>query len=106
MRAIGFPEPGGGPLVIVGGAEDKAGACVVLRELVGLAGGASTRIAVLTVASEFPLQVGARYIEVLTRLGAGHVEALHVRDRGEAGRPDALRAIEAASAIYFTGGIQ
>ena len=106
MGAIDQLESGGGPLVIVGSAEDKTGACVVLRELIRLAGGASARIAERTVASQFPLRVGARYVEILTRLGAGHVEPIDARDRAEADRPHALQLIEAASAVYFTGGDQ
>src|SRR4051812_21738593 len=106
MGTIDLLEPDCGPLLIVGGAEDKTGPCVILRELVRLAGGASARIAVLTAASEFPREVGCTYVDVLTRLGAGRVEPIHVRSRSEADRPETLRAIEGASAAFFTGGIQ
>jgi cyanophycinase len=106
MGAINLPEPDCGPLLIVGGAEDKTGGCIILRELVRLAGSASARIAVLTVASEYPREVGDRYVDVLTHLGAGHVEQVHVQHRGEANPPEVLRAVDLASAVYFAGGIQ
>jgi cyanophycinase len=106
MVSIEWLEPTGGPLVIVGGAEDKTGACVILRELVRLAGGALARIAVVTVASGYPSLVGARYVDVLTGLGAGHVEPVHVEYRAAADDPASIRVIEDASAVYFTGGIQ
>jgi cyanophycinase len=106
MGSIDLLERDCGPLLIVGGAEDKTGPCAILRELVRLAGGASARIVVLTAASEFPREVGAMYVDVLTRLGAGHVEPVHVRTRGEADHPEVLQAIERASAAFFTGGIQ
>jgi len=99
-------EPTCGPLLVVGGAEDKTGACVILRELVRLAGGATSRIAVLTTASEFPREVGATYVRVLTRLGAGHVEPVHVELREQAECPETLRRVESATAAFFTGGIQ
>jgi cyanophycinase len=98
--------PGAGPLVIVGGAEDKTGACAILRELVRLAGGASARIAVFTLASQFPREVGTIYGEVLTRLGAGHVEPVHIRQPDEADLSEVHGAVESASAVFFAGGIQ
>lgn len=106
MGSTDLLEPTRGPLLIVGGAEDTSGACVILRELVRLGGGASAHIAVVTAASQFPLQVGERYVDVLTRLGAGRVQAVHIRDRSEADRPEVRRSIQDASAVYFTGGIQ
>jgi cyanophycinase len=106
MDTFDLPTPSGGPLVIVGGAEDKTEECVVLRELLRLAGGASARIAVLTLASQFPHEVGATYVDVLTRLGAGQVEAVHIRQPHEANLLETHRAVETASAVFFTGGIQ
>src|SRR5215218_10292900 len=43
-----------GPLVAVGGAEDKIGLCVVLREFLTLAGGSEARILILPMASKHP----------------------------------------------------
>src|SRR3954464_10113947 len=106
MGASDVLEPDCGPLIIVGGAEDKTGGGVILRELVRLAGGASARIAVLTVAAEYPRRLAHWYVDVLPRLGAGHVEPVYVQHRGEADLPEVLRAVETASAVYFTGGIQ
>jgi len=106
MSATELLEPDPGALLIVGGAEDKTGDCVILRELVRLGGGPSARIAVLTVASQFPREVGASYVRTLTRLGAAHVEPVDVRERAQADDPAVLRAIEDASAVYFSGGIQ
>src|SRR3954465_1492479 len=102
MGAIEPLEPNCAPLVIIGGAEGKTGACIILRDLVRLAGGASARIAVLTVASEFPRQVGDRYVNVLTRLGAGHVEPVHIGRGVPRDLAEAVRAIEQASAVFFT----
>jgi cyanophycinase len=102
MRTAATP----GPLVIIGGAEDKKGTCGILRELVRLAGAAKARIVVLTVASEAPTEVGELYREVFQRLGARQVQVLDVRQRDQANDPALLEAIEKATAVFFTGGEQ
>lgn len=47
-----------GPLVIIGGAEDRDGDCMVLREFVRAAGGVKAHIAVMTAATSLPKEVG------------------------------------------------
>jgi cyanophycinase len=95
-----------GPLIIIGGAEDKSGPCAILSEFVRLSGGSRSRITVLTVASEHPREVGAEYLEVLQRLGAKHVQVLDVRDRGQATSGELIEALEQATGVFFTGGDQ
>jgi cyanophycinase len=95
-----------GPLVVIGGAEDKTGECAILGEFVRLAGGALARIVVLTVASDYPLRVGATYAERFGDLGARAVQIVHVERREDAGAPDVARAIRRATGIFFTGGTQ
>jgi cyanophycinase len=97
---------GAGPLVLIGGAEDKTGDCVVLREFVRLAGGARARVAVLTVASEYPEEVGAEYLAVFQRLGVKQVEILDAREREQATEPALVEAVEHATGVFFTGGDQ
>ena len=58
-----------GPLVIIGGAEDKKGACTVLREFVRLAGGEQARIVIMTVATKLTQEVGDAIVAYLQRLG-------------------------------------
>jgi len=95
-----------GPLVVIGGAEDKKGSCDILTEFLRLAGGSRARVLVMTVASEFPAETGAAYLETFLRLGAKEVEVMDVRQRDEACRPDLTSAIEEATAVFFTGGDQ
>ncbi|MDI3256753.1 MAG: cyanophycinase [Kyrpidia sp.] len=95
-----------GPLVIIGGAEDKQGDCVILREVVRLAGGSRARIVVVTAATEFPVEVGNEYAGVFLRLGAGDVQPLHIGRREEAEAPFAERLVEKATCVFFTGGEQ
>jgi cyanophycinase len=95
-----------GPLVIIGGAEDKTGDCEILRRFVDLAGGRNARISVIAVASEYPSEVAATYVDVFNRLGAASVKALGICTRGLANNPYAVEAIENATGVFFTGGNQ
>jgi len=95
-----------GPLLIIGGAEDKKGLCVILTRFVDLAGGDKARILVLTMASEFPKAVGKEYLDVFNRLGVRSVQALDVRQREQAAADEVATAIEEASGVFFTGGDQ
>src|SRR5437763_659788 len=95
-----------GPLVVIGGAEDKEAACTILRTFTRLAGGARARVVVLTVATEFPDEVGAEYLRVLQRLGVKHARALDVRVREQANDAGLVRVVEKATGVFFTGGDQ
>lgn len=95
-----------GALVIIGGAEDRQGDCVILREFVRLAGGMKAHIAVMTAATGMPKEVGDDYIRIFERLGAELVEVVHTERREDAKREDSLRIIEQTTGIFFTGGDQ
>lgn len=94
------------PLVLIGGAEDRTGDARVLKEFVRLAGGARAKILVATVASEIPEEVGADYVANFRRLGCKDPGLLDVPDRATASGPDVLAKLEAATAVFFTGGNQ
>lgn len=95
-----------GALVIIGGAEDKEGDCVVLREFVRAAGGVEAEIAVMTAATSLPGEVGDEYIRVFERLGAKRVDVVHTDRREDSEREDNLEKIKEATGIFFTGGDQ
>ncbi|MCL6548163.1 MAG: cyanophycinase [Alicyclobacillus sp.] len=97
-----MPEPCG-PLVVIGGSEDKTGECKILREFVRLGGGKHARVLVMTVATELPVEVGRQYVEVFSSLGAEDVRTLDVSKREDADRDSALQFIESATCIFFTG---
>ncbi|MBD2108594.1 MULTISPECIES: cyanophycinase [unclassified Nodosilinea] len=95
-----------GALVIIGGAEDKEGDCVVLREFVRAAGGVDAEIAVMTAATSLPDEVGDDYTRVFERLGAKRVDVVHTDRREDSEREDNLEKIKGATGIFFTGGDQ
>ncbi|MCY0876233.1 MAG: cyanophycinase [Firmicutes bacterium] len=93
-------------LVIIGGAEDKKGDMAVLRQVVRLAGGTHAKVVVMTVATELPIEVGAEYVDVFETIGVSDVRTFDVSSREDANRASAVKAIENASAVFFTGGDQ
>jgi cyanophycinase len=95
-----------GPLVIIGGAEDKSEDMAILRQFVELAGGNHAKIVVMTVATELPVEVGADYIEAFERIGVEDVRTFDVSNREAANRSSACKAVEEASGVFFTGGEQ
>ncbi len=95
-----------GALVIIGGAEDKAGDCTVLREFVRAAGGIKARIAVMTAATSLPGEVGDEYIRVFERIGAESIEIVNTERREDTEREDGIRKVSEATGIFFTGGDQ
>jgi len=95
-----------GTLVIIGGAEDRQGDCVVLREFIRCSGGMKARIAVMTAATGMPREVGDEYIQIFKRLGAESVQLVHTPDRRDSECEIAIGVIEQATGIFFTGGDQ
>jgi cyanophycinase len=95
-----------GVLLLIGGAEDKAGSRVILRRFVHLAGGATARIAIIATASAYQDLVGQRYAALFSALGAAHVELLRVHDRAQAQQPGPSAQLAEATGIFLTGGDQ
>ncbi len=95
-----------GPLVIIGGAEDRDGDCIVRREFVRAAGGVKAHIAVMTAATSLPKEVGDDYIRIFDRLGAESVEVVHTEHRDDSNRESSIRIVEEATGVFFTGGDQ
>lgn len=95
-----------GQLVIIGGAEDKNGDCIILREFVRRAGGVKARVVVMTVATELPREVGDDYLRVFERLGVEDVRIVDTVTREDASSSTYLEAIEKATGVFFTGGDQ
>ncbi|WP_141736230.1 cyanophycinase [Oligoflexus tunisiensis] len=99
-----------GPLLVIGGAEDKKGEQVILKEFIRLAGGDAARIVIMTVATEHPYEVGEDYTQIFRKLmgdsGEDQVQCVHIESREEAQHEKSLAAIESASGVFFTGGDQ
>jgi cyanophycinase len=60
----------------------------------------------MTVASDLPKELGAEYRKVFKRLGAGEVIVVDVSRREDTLSEKAMKALEEATAVFFTGGDQ
>ncbi len=95
-----------GHLIVIGGAEDKIRDRVILSRFVALAGGATARIAVVATASSFAAEVGERYREVFTDLGALRVDPILAQARPEANDDAHAALVDGATGVFLTGGNQ
>lgn len=98
-------EPAG-PLVVIGGAEDKLRRTTVLRRFVALAGGSHARIVVLPTASSVGPEMVEVYTDVFTRLGAASVTSVRPGGRREADDPVPASVLRDATGVFMTGGNQ
>lgn len=95
-----------GKLLIIGGAEDKKGDCVILRRFIQEGGGRKSKIAILTVATEYPQQVGREYEGLFKSFGAEKTQIIDVADRGQANIEGCFQFLYEATGVFFTGGDQ
>ena len=83
-------QSGLGPLMAIGGAEDKIGRRTVLRTFVDLAGGEDAVIAVVPTASSLGPEVVEVYDALFRKLGAKDVVAARPQTREDADDPDVV----------------
>jgi cyanophycinase len=95
-----------GPLLAIGGAEDKLGKRTVLREFVRLSGGKDARIAVIPTASSLGPEIIEVYDALFRRLGAREVVAARPESREEAEAPEYVGLLDDVTGIFMTGGNQ
>jgi cyanophycinase len=92
--------------MVIGGAEDRAGDCGLLKVFADLCGGAGARIALITTASGAPAQSFATYRAAFRRLGIRDIRELRLASHEHASGEQALTALAAATGIFLTGGDQ
>ncbi len=95
-----------GPLLLIGGAEDKIGHKLILHRFIKLAGGADARIVVIATASAFLDIVGRHYVQIFGALGARQTEVLRADTRLQALQPESAAQLAGATGVFITGGDQ
>ncbi len=95
-----------GPVIMIGGAEDKRRDRVILSRFVEEAGGPEAGILVISTASTFGERANERYTELFTELGAAKVEGIRPMTREEASNPAVLAKVQEATGVFLTGGNQ
>jgi cyanophycinase len=94
-----------GTLVIIGGHEDRSGEKKILRAVAERLGD-DGKIVVCTVASSEPESLWQEYESAFRAIGVPHVFRLELETREEASTPRAMRILEGATGVFFTGGDQ
>jgi cyanophycinase len=111
-----------GKLIPVGGAEDKGTdleegfiernnlnffELQILRRIVSeTKRTTNSNIAVITTASQIPLEVGDNYLDAFSKLNCSNIKVLDIRNREDAGKPENIEAIKNCDAVMMTGGNQ
>lgn len=107
MRIFGPQAPiqyNQGFLVLIGGAEDRRDGKTVLRRTAEINN--AKNVAVIPSASGYPTGLAEDYFYAFRDLGVEVVNAIDIRDREDAAKPEFLEKIEQADLIFFTGGDQ
>lgn len=93
-----------GPLLIIGGHEDKDGDREILETLAKLVNGG--RLVIATIASKAPEGYFDAYKAAFGALGLTDLVELYVEERSDSGTREALATLDGASGVFFTGGDQ
>ncbi|WP_395671760.1 cyanophycinase [Phenylobacterium sp.] len=93
-----------GPLVIIGGHEDKDGERLILKEIAQRLG--DGKLVIATVASHEPDGYFEAYQKAFGALGVTHLVELYVEERPETLSDHVQEALDGAAGVFFTGGDQ
>jgi cyanophycinase len=100
------PIAGAGPVMVIGGAEDRFRDKVILARFAEEAGGGGGHVVVISTASSMGEQAAEAYRELFLGLGIGRVASLRPEQRDEADDPGAARQLADATGVFLTGGNQ
>lgn len=95
-----------GPVMVIGGAEDKLRHKAILSRFARFAGGADGYVLVISTASSLGDEATERYRELFADLGIGRVSGLRPEERAEANSPEVTRLLADATGVFLTGGNQ
>lgn len=93
-----------GPLIVIGGHEDKEGDRVILKAVAERIRGG--KLVLATIASRQPEGYLESYQKAFADLGVTDLVELYVNDRGETHDEGKLSAFEGAAGVFFSGGDQ
>jgi cyanophycinase len=95
-----------GPVILIGGAEDKRRDRVILTRFVEMAGGEDAHVVIISTASTLGDLATERYGELFEELGVNRVTGLRPLTREEANDPTVAGTLADATGIFLTGGNQ
>ncbi|MGH1560247.1 cyanophycinase [Caulobacter segnis] len=93
-----------GPLIIIGGHEDKEGDKVILRAVAERLNGG--KLVLATIASRAPEGYFESYQKAFGALGVDNLVELYVEDRANTHDDETLALLDGAAGVFFSGGDQ
>lgn len=102
LRAVG----GAGPVMVIGGAEDRFRDKVILGTFAELAGDSDGRVVVISTASSLGDAATDAYRELFLGLGIGAVTGIRPEERDQADDPGVVSPLSDATGVFLTGGNQ
>ncbi len=95
-----------GPVMVIGGAEDKFRDKAILARFAKFAGGPEGHVVVISTASSLGDIATDLYRELFGGLGISTVTGLRPDDREEADDPALVATVQTATGVFLTGGNQ
>lgn len=95
-----------GPVLAIGGAEDKTQDGEILAKFVDLAGGPKARVVVIPTASTVPDEMAREYLTIFRTFDVTDLEVLDIQRREDANSLKAVAPLNKATGIFITGGAQ
>jgi cyanophycinase len=102
LRAVG----GAGPVMIIGGAEDRFRDKVILGSFAELAGGSDGHVVVISTASSLGDAATDAYRELFLGLGIGTVTGIRPEERDQADDAGVVSPLSESTGVFLTGGNQ
>lgn len=102
LRTVG----GAGPVMMIGGAEDRFRDKVILGTFAELAGGPDGRVVVISTASSLGDAATDAYRELFLGLGIGSVAGIRPEERSDADDEQTVELVADATGVFLTGGNQ
>jgi cyanophycinase len=99
------PPGARGPILAIGGAEDKFKDKVILSRFVELSGGRDARVTIVPTASSIEV-AGERYKAIFLGLGVESADIAVISDRQNANDDRVVSLLDSATGIFLTGGNQ
>ncbi len=95
-----------GPVMVIGGAEDKLRHKAILSRFARFAGAEDGHVVVVSTASSLGDEATERYRELFGGLGIARVSGLRPEERAEANAPEVVKLLADATGVFLTGGNQ
>lgn len=95
-----------GSLIIIGGAEDKRADMKILKKVIKACKNDHPNIAVVTTATNSPIEAAKEYDILLKQLGANMVHSINMADRAAANDNQNIDLLRSVDCTFFVGGDQ